>query len=45
MIAHPMGVLSISGPQDYDSVLGAVHAALPARHDPFIHLLPAPTSN
>ncbi len=37
--AHP-GVLSISGPQDYDSVLGAVHAALPPKHDPFIHLVP-----
>ncbi len=37
--AHP-GVLSISGPQDYDSVLDAVHAALPPKHDPFIHLVP-----
>ncbi len=37
--AHP-GVLSISGPQDYDSVLGAVHAALPPKHDPFISLVP-----
>ena len=37
--AHP-GVLSISGPQDYASVLGAVHAALPPKHDPFIHLVP-----
>ena len=37
--AHP-GVLSISGPQDYDSVLGAVHKALPPRHDPFISLVP-----
>ncbi len=37
--AHP-GVLSISGPQDYDSVLTAVHAALPPRHDPFISLVP-----
>ncbi len=37
--AHP-GVLSISGPQDYDSVLGAVHAVLPPRHDPFMHLVP-----
>ncbi len=37
--AHP-GVLSISGPQDYDSVLSAVHDALPPRHDPFISLLP-----
>ncbi len=37
--AHP-GVLSISGPQDYDSVLSAVHLAVPPRHDPFISLLP-----
>jgi len=37
--AHP-GVLSISGPQDYGSVMDAVHAALPPRHDPFVDLLP-----
>ncbi len=37
--AHP-GVLSISGPQDYGSVMNAVHAALPQRHDPFVSLLP-----
>ena len=37
--AHP-GVLSISGPQDYTSVMGAVHAALPPKHDPFLHLVP-----
>src|SRR5690554_1376235 len=37
--AHP-GVLSISGPQDYTSVLDAVHKALPPRHDPFISLVP-----
>jgi ribosomal protein S12 methylthiotransferase len=37
--AHP-GVLSISGPQDYVSVMNAVHAALPPRHDPFIDLVP-----
>ena len=37
--AHP-GVLSISGPQDYGSVMGAVHAALPPRRDPFLDLLP-----
>ncbi len=37
--AHP-GVLSISGPQDYASVMNAVHAALPPKHDPFIHLVP-----
>ena len=33
-------VLSISGPQDYQSVMGAVHAALPPKHDPFIDLVP-----
>ena len=37
--AHP-GVLSISGPQDYASVLDAVHTALPPKHDPFLDLLP-----
>ncbi len=37
---HP-GVLSISGPQDYASVMGAVHTALPPRHDPFVDLIPA----
>ena len=37
--AHP-GVLSISGPQDYQSVMEAVHAALPPKHDPFLDLLP-----
>ncbi|MGJ4804274.1 30S ribosomal protein S12 methylthiotransferase RimO [Luteimonas sp. SDU82] len=33
-------VLSISGPQDYGSVMSAVHAAVPPRHDPFVDLLP-----
>ena len=37
--AYP-DVLSISGPQDYASVMDAVHAALPPRHDPFVDLLP-----
>ncbi len=37
--AHP-GVLSISGPQDYASVMSAVHAAAPQRHDPFVSLVP-----
>jgi ribosomal protein S12 methylthiotransferase len=37
--AHP-GVLSISGPQDYGSVMTAVHAALPPRRDRFLDLLP-----
>jgi ribosomal protein S12 methylthiotransferase len=33
-------VLSISGPQDYASVMEAVHAALPPKSDPFTGLLP-----
>jgi ribosomal protein S12 methylthiotransferase len=33
-------VLSISGPQDYASVLTAVHKQVPPRHDPFVDLLP-----
>jgi len=33
-------VLSISGPQDYASVMSAVHAAAPPKHDPFVDLLP-----
>ena len=37
--AHP-GVLSISGPQDYASVMDAVHTALPPRHDRFVDLVP-----
>ncbi|HQW60081.1 MAG TPA: 30S ribosomal protein S12 methylthiotransferase RimO [Thermomonas sp.] len=37
--AYP-DVLSISGPQDYASVMDAVHLALPPKHDPFIDLLP-----
>ena len=39
--AYP-DVLSISGPQDYASVMDAVHAAVPPTHDPFVDLLPAP---
>ena len=33
-------VLSVSGPQDYSSVMEAVHAALPPKHDPFLDLVP-----
>jgi ribosomal protein S12 methylthiotransferase len=33
-------VLSISGPQDYGSVMNAVHAQLPPRHDPYLDLVP-----
>ncbi|MEZ4278938.1 MAG: 30S ribosomal protein S12 methylthiotransferase RimO [Myxococcota bacterium] len=36
---HP-NVLAISGPQAYESVVGAVHAHLPPAHDPFLDLLP-----
>ncbi|MEO7431980.1 MAG: 30S ribosomal protein S12 methylthiotransferase RimO [Dokdonella sp.] len=36
---HP-DVLSISGPQDYASVMSAVHAVLPPKHDPFLDLVP-----
>ena len=37
--AHP-GVLSISGPQDYASVMEAVHLALPPQHNPFVDVMP-----
>ncbi len=37
--AHP-GVLSITGPQAYESVLEAVHRALPPIHDPHLDLVP-----
>ena len=37
--AHP-DVLAISGPQDYASVMTAVHAQLPPKHDPFVDLVP-----
>ena len=37
--AYP-DVLSISGPQDYASVMDAVHVALPPQHDPFVDLVP-----
>jgi ribosomal protein S12 methylthiotransferase len=33
-------VLSISGPQDYASVMTAVHAQVPPAHDPFVDLVP-----
>ena len=33
-------VLSISGPQDYGTVMSAVHDVLPPKHDPFIDLVP-----
>ena len=34
------GVASITGPQAYESVMKAVHEAVPPAHDPFIDLVP-----
>jgi ribosomal protein S12 methylthiotransferase len=34
-------ILAITGPQAYESVVAAVHAAVPAAHDPFVDLVPA----
>jgi ribosomal protein S12 methylthiotransferase len=33
-------VLAITGPQQYESVVGAVHQAVPPAHDPYVDLLP-----
>ena len=38
--AHP-SVLAVTGPQQYEQVLDAVHTAVPPNPDPFIDLLPA----
>jgi ribosomal protein S12 methylthiotransferase len=38
--AHPK-VLAVTGPHQYEQVLDAVHAAVPASPDPFIDLMPA----
>ncbi|MEO0701001.1 MAG: 30S ribosomal protein S12 methylthiotransferase RimO [Pseudomonadota bacterium] len=38
--AHPK-VLAVTGPQQYEAVLDAVHTAVPPAPDPFIDLLPA----
>ncbi len=38
--AHPR-VLAVTGPQQYEQVLDAVHAAVPPAPDPYIDLLPA----
>ena len=37
--AHPE-VLAISGPQDYASVMNAVHEVVAPQHNPYIDLLP-----
>lgn len=36
---HP-SVLAITGPQQYEDVVGAVHNAVPPVHDPFVDLVP-----
>ena len=36
---HP-GVFAITGPQQYESVLDAVHRAVPPAHDPYVELIP-----
>ena len=33
-------VLAITGPQQYESVMDAVHRALPPVHEPFVDLVP-----
>ncbi len=38
--AHP-SVLAVTGPQQYEQVLDAVHHAVPPSPDPFVDLLPA----
>jgi ribosomal protein S12 methylthiotransferase len=38
--AHYPGVLAVTGPQQYESVVEAVHRAVPPQHDPFLDLLP-----
>ena len=37
--AHP-GVLAVTGPHQYEAVVGAVHEALPPLHDPRFDLVP-----
>ena len=38
--AHP-NVMAVTGPQQYEAVLDAVHEAAPPRPDPFVDLIPA----
>ncbi len=37
---HP-NVLAVTGPQQYEDVVNAVHGAVPPVHDPFVDLVPA----
>ncbi len=36
---HP-NVLAVTGPQQYEQVVNAVHEAVPPKHDPFLNLVP-----
>ena len=36
---HP-SVLAVTGPQQYEAVVSAVHDAVPPKHDPFLDLVP-----
>ncbi|MCW9034739.1 MAG: 30S ribosomal protein S12 methylthiotransferase RimO [Rhodospirillales bacterium] len=36
---HP-GVLAVTGPQQYENVIKAVHQAVPPKHDPYMDLVP-----
>jgi ribosomal protein S12 methylthiotransferase len=40
ILARYPNVLTITGPQQYESVLDAVHLAVPRPHDPFVDLVP-----
>ncbi len=37
--AHP-NVLAVTGPHQYEAVVGAVHEAVPPAHDPYLDLVP-----
>ena len=37
--AHP-NVLAVTGPQQYERVVAAIHEAVPPKHDPFLDLVP-----
>ncbi|MCC6949024.1 MAG: 30S ribosomal protein S12 methylthiotransferase RimO [Bradyrhizobiaceae bacterium] len=38
--AHP-SVLAVTGPQQYEQVVAAIHDVAPPKHDPFLDLVPA----
>jgi ribosomal protein S12 methylthiotransferase len=37
--AHP-SVLAVTGPQQYEQVMSAIHEVVPPKHDPFLDLVP-----